>query len=156
VPLLAVGLVAALALHGTPATCRADARAAVAASLPTMKLLGPPQRIRPADVDLVLCGDFDGDGARDVAVTIASGGTAGDVGYAAFVRRGPRWQVVLRGNGYKLGLFRLGRDLVVSQPVYRKNDPNCCPTGGFDHARYRFRGGRFVVLRRYHSGSYRP
>jgi hypothetical protein len=46
-----------------------------------------------------------------------------------------RWRVALARSGYKLGLFRLGGDLAGSQPIYRKNDPNCCPTGGFDHTR---------------------
>ena len=157
--MLAVALAAAaLVPHGGVASCHADGRAAVAATRLTMRLLGTdPQRLEPAEVDQALCADFDGDSRRDVAITIASGGTAGDVGYAAFVRTpGGGWRAVLRGSGYKLGLFRLGRELVVSQPVYRANDPNCCPTGGFDHVRFRFAGGRFAVAGRSHTRSYRP
>ena len=47
-------------------------------------------------------------------------------------------------------------DVVVSQPVYEKNDPNCCPTGGFDHERWHWSGKRFVVARSWHTRSYRP
>jgi hypothetical protein len=45
---------------------------------------------------------------------------------------------------------------VDSQPVYRKKDPNCCPSGGFDHRRWHWKGARLVLARSYHSSSYRP
>ncbi len=89
-------------------------------------------------------------------VTIASGGTAGDIGFAVFRATPNGWRVVLARNGYKLGLFRMGGDLVSSQPVYRRNDPNCCPTGGFDHLRFHWNGVRFVVARSWHTKSFRP
>jgi hypothetical protein len=44
----------------------------------------------------------------------------------------------------------------VTQPIYKKNDPNCCPTGGFDHHRYHWNGARFVVARAWHTKSFRP
>jgi hypothetical protein len=66
------------------------------------------------------------------------------------------WQVALARNGYKLGLFRAREDLVSSQPIYRKNDPNCCPTGGFDHLRFHWDGTRFVVARSWHTRSFHP
>ena len=37
------------------------------------------------------------------------------------------------------------------QPVYRRNDPNCCPTGGFDHTLYRWNGRKLVVDRTFHT-----
>jgi hypothetical protein len=123
-----------------------------------MKLLGDsPVRVEPASVDRVLCHDFTRDGRADLAFTIASGGTAGDVGFAVLrATQAGGWQVALARNGYKLGLFRVGNDLDSSQPVYRKNDPNCCPTGGFDHVRYHWNGSRFAVVRSRHTGSFRP
>ena len=56
----------------------------------------------------------------------------------------------------KLGLFRVAGDLDVVQPVYKKTDPNCCPTGGFDHTRYHWDGTRFVVARAYRTKTFRP
>ena len=91
-----------------------------------------------------------------MAVTIASGGTAGDIGLVLFRRTASGWRVALARGGYKLGLFRKGADVVSSQPLYRKNDPNCCPTGGFDHVRYHWNGSRFAVARSYHTKSFRP
>ena len=106
--------------------------------------------VDPARADRVVCaGDTMG-------VTIASGGTAGDVGFVLFRRTLTGWRVALAENGYKIGLFRLGDDVAASQPVYRKNDPNCCPSGGFDHVRYHWNGSRFVVARSWHTRSFRP
>jgi hypothetical protein len=145
--------------HAARPTCSlAAAKRAVAATTVRMKLLGDsPVRVEPASVDRVLCHDFTRDGRADLAFTIASGGTAGDIGFAVLrATQAGSWRVALARNGYKLGLFRVGDDLVSSQPVYRKNDPNCCPTGGFDHVRYHWNGTRFAVARSRHTGSFRP
>ena len=74
-----------------------------------------------------------------------------------FKRPAGKWVLVFkRLNVYKVGLFRLGGDLADSQPVYRKNDPNCCPTGGFDHRRYHWNGSRFALVRSWHDKRYHP
>jgi hypothetical protein len=161
--LVAAAALAALAVapaHGarTKGPCSlAAAKRAIAATNLRMKLLGDSTvRIAPSSADQVLCGDFTRDGRPDIAVTIASGGTAGDVGFAVFRATRSGWQVALARSGYKLGLFRLGGDIVSSQPIYRKNDPNCCPTGGFDHLRFHWNGARFVVARSWRTRSYKP
>jgi len=135
----------------TPPCTAAAARATIAhARLKVQMLSDSPSRVDPASVDTVVCV------GGTMAVTIASGGTAGDIGFVLFRRTPAGWRVALARGGYKLGLFRAGGDIVVSQPVYGKNDPNCCPTGGFDHVRYRWSGTRFTVARAYHTKSYRP
>ena len=151
-------LTAAPAHAAKPACGPAAAKRAVAAANLRMKLLGDsPVRVDPASVDQVLCHDFTRDGRLDLAVTIASGGTAGDIGFAVLrATLTGNWRVALARSGYKLGLFRLGGDVVSSQPIYRRNDPNCCPTGGFDHVRYHWNGKHFVVARSWHTRSFRP
>ena len=104
-------------------------------------------------VDRFFCLDLDGDGARDLAFSVFSGGTAGDMDWAVLLRAGNRWRVVQFGHGYKLALAASGHDLVVTQPVYRKNDPNCCPTGGFDHARWHWNGVKLALARAWHTRS---
>jgi hypothetical protein len=158
--LLLVGALAAITIapaHATQAACGvATARAAVKATHLRLKMLADTaQRVDPQSVDQVICFDFTRDGRTDVAATIASGGTAGDVGYVVFRRTPAGWAVALSGGGYKLGLVRVGRDLVETQPIYRKNDPNCCPTGGFDHRRFHWNGRRFVVVRSWHTKTFR-
>jgi hypothetical protein len=110
-----------------------------------------PFRADPKLVDSVICLSLPG-GRTAMALTIASGGTAGDTSWAIYV--GSRLALV-RG-GYKLSLGRRGSDLVETDPVYRSNDPNCCPTGGFDHARWHWDGTKFVVARTWHDTTYKP
>jgi len=108
----------------------------------------PPAPANPALADRVVCA------GPVLAVSIASGGTAGDTAWLAFVRDHSGWRVVKSGGGYKLGLSAHGGRLEVAQPVYRASDPNCCPTGGFDRVRYRFDGRRLVVTRSWHTRRY--
>jgi hypothetical protein len=149
---------AAAPAHAAGTKCDvAAARQAIRSTHPRMTMLAnTPVRVDPASADQVLCFDFTRDGRTDLAVTIASGGTAGDIGFAVFRATAHGWRVALTHGGYKIGLYRLGGDLADSRPVYRKDDPNCCPTGGFDHVRYHWNGTRFVVARRWHTRSHRP
>jgi hypothetical protein len=110
---------------------------------PTLKFGGGP--------DELICHDLTGDAVPELAVTIFSGGTAGDTAWVVFRRDGGRWRLAHRElNLYKVGLERTGRDLVETQPVYLKDDANCCPSGGFDHRRFHWDGRRLVVVRRWH------
>ena len=143
----------------TPACSNASARAAIAASKPRLALLGPDEvTIAPSQADKVLYFDVTGDGRADMAVSLFSGGSAGDVGWLFFVRErtAARWRLARSGTGYKLGLFRSGSGLLEVQPVYRKNDPNCCPTGGFDRTLYLWRGDRLVAAKSWHTKTFRP
>jgi hypothetical protein len=36
--------------------------------------------------------------------------------------------------------------IVTYHPVYREDDPNCCPTGGADRDTVRLEGGRWAVV----------
>jgi hypothetical protein len=135
----------------------ATARAAIAATRVRVKMLGDTaQRVDPRSADQVICFDFTRDGRIDLAVSIASGGTAGDIGYVVFRGTAAGWRVGLTGGGYKLGLARAGGDVVVTQPLYKRNDPNCCPTGGFDHQRFHWNGMKFGVARSWHTKTFRP
>jgi hypothetical protein len=129
----------------TPVAARAAilAAPALAALRPTLRSGGGPDR--------VLCHDFDGKPGNEMAVTVFSGGTAGDTSWAVFRREHGRWRFVHGElDVYKVGLSLAGSDLVETQPVYLKGDPNCCPTGGFEHRRFHWNGRRLVVVRRWH------
>jgi hypothetical protein len=153
----ALGALTVAPAHSATACNLAAAKRAIASTHLRMTLLGNKAvRVSPASADRVLCHDFTRDGRTDLAVTIASGGTAGDIGFAVFRSTPGGPQVVLARDGYKLGLFRVGADLISSQPVYKRNDPNCCPTGGFDHQRFHWNSKRFVVARSWHTRSYHP
>jgi hypothetical protein len=145
----------AVAASSEPACSAAAARSAIAASRPRLALIGDKVLIAPDMADALLCFDVTGDGRGDMAVTLFSGGTAGDVGWLLFVPGESRWRLAGSGTGYKLRLSRSGSDLLAVQPVYRKNDPNCCPTGGFDRTLYRWDGSRLVVARSWHTRGFR-
>jgi hypothetical protein len=92
-----------------------------------------------------ICHDFTGDGIKDSAFTINSGGSSGTLGWG--IVRG------LSGGRLKLAKFeknslsnamkRSGpRDLLVSSPIYGPNDPNCCPSG-FNIDTWHWTGHRF-------------
>lgn len=156
-------VLAAAALTAGPAHARRDAcnraaaRAAITSTHLRMTLIGEsPTRIDPSSADAVLCYDFTRDGRVDLAATIASGGTAGDIGYVVFRATASGWRVALARGGYKVGIARLGGDLVSTQPVYKLHDANCCPTGGFDHLRFHWTGTRFTVARSWHTKTPSP
>jgi len=154
--LAALGAASPAPAAGGASCSTASARAAIAASKPRLGLTGPAKEpVTPSMADEILCFDVTGDGHRDMAVTLFSGGTAGDVGWLLFAWNGTRWQLVATGSGYKMGLFRSGSDLLAVQPVYRKNDPNCCPTGGFDRTLYRWAVGRLTIARTWHTKTFR-
>jgi hypothetical protein len=134
---------------------RAAAKAAMLAS-PALRQVWPTLRVG-GGVGTLICHDFTRDGVRDMAATVFSGGTAGDIAWVVFRQRAGRWSLALRQlQVYKVGLFRVGSDLVESTPVYRQNDPNCCPSGGFDHRRFHWNGARFVVAKRWHTSKFPP
>ena len=134
----------------TPCTVPA-ARVAIVRRHLKMKTIGDSAtRVDPSSLDQLVCA------GATLAVTIASGGTAGDIGLILFRRTATGWRVALTRGGYRLGLFRSGADVIESQPVYRPKDPNCCPSGGFDHVRYHWNGTRYAVARSWHTGSFRP
>ena len=77
--------------------------------------------------------------------------------WAVFRRTGAGWTLAFaEGQTYKASLFAVGRDLVESTPIYLANDPNCCPTGGFAHRRFRFSGTRLRLVQRWADKRDRP
>ena len=149
-PLL-LALVASAPAQAAPRCDDAAARAAIRATRPHFAALGPPQFWPAKAADRLVCFDADGDGLTDMAVSLFSGGTAGDVGWVFFAAKPDGWRLAGHGSGYKLGLRRAGARLEVVQPVYRKPDPNCCPTGGFDHTLYAWNGLELAAARTFHT-----
>ena len=140
--------VAAAALSA-PRCTLASARAAIRTTKPRVPSLnGGTTPADASSADYVVC--FGG----AMAVSIASGGTAGDVAWIGFAPAGSGWRPVKAVGGYKLGLFLYHDELEVVLPVYKRSDPNCCPTGGFDRAFYRFDGKGMVVTELLHTNTF--
>jgi len=151
----AVALTAAAGSGASVGCTRAAAKSAVLAA-PGMRAVWPTVK-EGGGVETLICHDLTRDGRVDMAATIFSGGTAGDIAWAVFLKRGGRWTLSLRQlQAYKLVLRRAGSDLVETTPVYERDDPNCCPSGGFDHRRFHWNGTRFVVVKRWHTARFAP
>jgi hypothetical protein len=143
-----LALVAALSTQASPCSL-ASARAAIRTAKPRVpSLAGGTMPADPASADHVVC--F----GTAMAVSLASGGTAGDVAWIGFAPAGSGWRPVKSVGGYKLGLFLYHDELEVVLPVFKRSDPNCCPTGGFDRAFYRFDGKRVVVTELLHTKTF--
>ncbi len=155
--MLAAPLLAAASLTGPPCN-RAAARAAITSTGLTIpasqSISSQPYHPSPSQVDGVICLALPG-GKKAMVTTLASGGTAGDIGWIVFVMGPGGWSVSLVRGGYKLGLTRTGTDLTETDPIYKAKDANCCPTGGFDHVRWRWAGTRYEVARSWHNQSYK-
>ncbi len=80
-----------------------------------------------AGIDRLICKDLTGDGRKDMVASVFSGGTAG-----------------VEASG-----------IVEIDPLYAADgtDPNCCPSRGYDHTLYRWKSGKFVVGRTWHTRS---
>jgi hypothetical protein len=139
------------AAAAAPKCTDAAARSAVRFAKPRLAPFGNAQVMQAKSVGAVICFDATRDGRTDMAVSFFSGGTAGDIGWAFFAAKADGWRLAGSGEGYKLWLLRSGTKLEVRQPVYRKNDANCCPTGGLDHALYGWNGSRLVAGRTWHT-----
>jgi hypothetical protein len=137
---------------------KAAAAAVLASKLPLQWKDEARHRFGPHEGLLsVACRDFTGDGRTDMEGTFFSGGTAGDVAWVVFVRAGAAWRLALaRLHDYKLTLAFRGLDIVETQPVYRRDDGNCCPTGGYDHRRFHWNGTKLVLARFWHDRSWKP
>ena len=95
----------------------------------------------------LICGDFTGDGTPDMAVSAATPGTAGVIGWAIFKGELGGWSLRWkRPRAYRPQLVRLGRDVLEVVPIYRRGDPNCCPSGGYRDTIFRWNGSRFVAV----------
>ena len=107
-----------------------------------------------------ICHDFTGDGRKDVAFGILSGGTGGAFRFAVFRRTAQRGgglagryvKMTERGHGSKTSLQRSGRRLKVINPVYRPSDGNCCPSGGVTVRTYRFTEAEIIYVGKHRVG----
>ncbi len=101
-----------------------------------------------AGLDRFVYGDLTGDGIPDVAVTVFSGGTAGDIAYYVLTTQGGTLHAIQHANQeYKVGVQIYKGRLEVTRPLYAANDPNCCPSH-LEVTDYRYNGRTMAVVSR--------
>jgi hypothetical protein len=100
-----------------------------------------------------LCFDFTGDGRRDIVFSGWVYANHGAHYWAAFQARADGWTRVIfkrdccrvrRATGMRIS--HSGATLIVSQPIYRKGDPACCPMGGTRTGRWRWTGAMLKLI----------
>jgi hypothetical protein len=135
------------ALAAAAACAPALGASPAAAAIPCSKaaVAGIVHLGRFESITTVRCADLTGDGLRDVAWSKAGGGSGGDVQWGVVYERGGR-RVVARFSGHThYARLRIrGRRVLIDSPVYRPEDPNCCPTGGTRTESATWSGRRFV------------
>ena len=83
-----------------------------------------------------------------MAVVLMSNDSRSNIGWAVFVKRAAGWRLAFRRLGAaRLALRRAGNDLVVTTPARRAARRKCCSAGRSLHRRFRWNGGRFVIVR---------
>jgi hypothetical protein len=91
--------------------------------------------------------DFDGDGPEEALVTIATGRREGggySEEYYVYTNRGSAPQQVFHESREKpRGMTVNRRSIVIVAPLWRRNDPGCCPST-VETAIYSWRGSGFI------------
>ncbi|MCK9250868.1 MAG: hypothetical protein M0P31_18055 [Solirubrobacteraceae bacterium] len=146
-PVLAVAVSVPAANAATPFACRSSTISSLAAERDrqinaTVEYGGAVVRT---------CRDLNGDGRRDALFIITSGGTGGAFwgGIVQGTRGGARLGAWYSGEQKMSYGFYKGRP-ALAWPVYRRNEPTCCPTGGWKVRRFIASGSRFRALKTLH------
>ncbi len=98
-----------------------------------------------AGFNQILCADVTGDGNKDAIFTVLSGGSAGPTHFGVVLGApdGSSEGIQLYRRGYKVSVDAVNDTRFdAQQPIYRKNDKNCCPSG-YSFTPYRWTGSRF-------------
>lgn len=96
-------------------------------------------------LDSIVYVDMDDDQVEEAAITLASGGTAGNLGFLVYRHAAPAPQLAAWQGGYKLGLLVERGRLVARQALYAGWEPNCCPSG-FTYDTYALQNQQLTLL----------
>lgn len=96
----------------------------------------------------VIYADLTGDGVDDAIVPISSGGTMGDIAFLVLAPSGGATKTLLKeiplGGSGGLSVAVVDGQIVMTQPIYGPNDPNCCPSA-LRKTTYVWNGASFAV-----------
>lgn len=149
---LSLAVTASGAPDAVPACTALAAKAGILSSNLPRKIKQDAAGRTGAGIDRLICRDLTGDGRKDMVASIFSGGTAGVEAWVVFRATSNGWKLVFRRlNLYRAGIRSTPAGIVEFDPVYGANDPNCCPSRGYDHTLYRWKAGKFVVGRTWHT-----
>jgi hypothetical protein len=109
------------------------------------------------------CHDLLGGPKPELLTNVGLGGSIGGIAWIVLRPSGARWTVVHIGRGQPSGFgmprhvsaspAAVRREIVESQPVYLKGDPNCCPSGSVTRT-FRWNGRTFAPVPATHAASW--
>jgi len=141
---------------GAPCTLL-DAKSAILASNLPVRVRQDAAGREGSGIDRVICRDLTSDSRKDMVASVY----ARAVGVEAWVfiravRKG--WRLDYRRTGLMRAKVSVSSNGVTeTDPVYRPGDTKpCCPTGGQKHYRFKWRGGKMVQVRAWHTGRVEP
>jgi hypothetical protein len=123
--------------------CVSPAAAHVPCSKAAITKIVKPNRFE--SISSIACGDVTNNGRRDVAYTLSSGGSGGNIEWGVVYER-KRTRRIARFTGFShYNMLRIkGPRVLVDSPIYTIGDPNCCPTGGTRTESAFWTGKRFI------------
>jgi hypothetical protein len=130
-----------LASHSVSAAT-ADCSNAAALEVVTRLHLNDPEVANP--IGKVLCGSFTGPGSQTMVVSLIGPGNTGLIEWAVFRWTGDAWEFVIKQPAAS-SITAAGSDIRQTLPVYRPDDPRCCPSGGTKTRIWHWNGTRFTV-----------
>jgi hypothetical protein len=96
-------------------------------------------------LDDIIYVDMDGDRVEEAAITLSSGGTAGNLGFLVYRQAAQAPQLAAWQGGYKLGLLVERGRPVARNALYAGWEPNCCPSG-FSYDTYALQSQQLKLL----------
>jgi hypothetical protein len=91
----------------------------------------------------VLCHDFTGHGQKDMVVFVQDGAQVTSE-WLAFRRHYSGWTLIFRRKTQAVDLGLAGGSIEEWEPIFRANDPDCCPSGGQTYRLFHWNGKQFV------------
>jgi len=140
----AIAAVAATGAFGGSGSGTITGRCSKADATAVVKRLGLNDPTVATPVYKVLCGSFTGPGSRTMVVSIWGPGNSGPAEWAVFRWYGNTWQFLMKQPA-AASITAAGNDIRQTLPIYRPNDPRCCPTGGTKSRLWHWNGSRFVA-----------
>src|SRR5262245_27311899 len=104
-------------------------------------------------IDRLLCRDLTRDARKDMLASVFDA----DVGVEAWVffRASVKgWRLAFERTGLVRAKIQISRGAVIeSDPVFKAGDKRpCCPTGGQKHYQFKWKRGKMVKVRAWHTG----
>lgn len=142
--LAAAAAFAALTAAAGAAGRQAPTACSKAAATALVKQRGLDPFLLPDPVLGVLCGAFTGPGSSAMVVMLGAPTCWSPQQWMVFTSANGAWNLVLTEHRFSFPVVAVGSTLRETNPVFRRGDPRCVPSGGKHSRIWRWDGSRLV------------